>query len=87
MRLSVVTASVVHRFHCWPLASPSVCAPTVRADELEEIVVTATRQARLLSTVPISASAFSQKTLDAQGVKQIDDIALITPGVTFYAGQ
>jgi iron complex outermembrane receptor protein len=54
--------------------------------KLDEIVVTATRQARLLSTVPISASAFSQKTLDAEGVKQIDDIALITPGVTFIRG-
>ncbi len=53
---------------------------------LEEIVVTATRQARLLSSVPISASAFSQKSLDAQGVNQIDDIALITPGVTFTRG-
>jgi iron complex outermembrane receptor protein len=54
--------------------------------KLEEIVVTATRQARLLSTVPISASAFSRKSLDAQGVNQIDDIALITPGVTFTRG-
>jgi iron complex outermembrane recepter protein len=54
--------------------------------KLEEVVVTATRQARLLSSVPISASAFTQKSLDAQGVKQIDDIALITPGVTFSRG-
>jgi iron complex outermembrane receptor protein len=56
------------------------------AAKLEEIVVTATRQARRLSDVPISASAFSQKTLDAQGVRQIDDIALMTPGVTFTRG-
>jgi iron complex outermembrane recepter protein len=54
--------------------------------KLEEIVVTATRQARLLSTVPISASAFSRKNMDDQGVNQIDDIALITPGVTFTRG-
>jgi outer membrane receptor protein involved in Fe transport len=54
--------------------------------KLEEIVVTATRQKELLSSVPISASAFSQKNLDAQGVNQIDDIALITPGVTFTRG-
>ena len=54
--------------------------------KLEEVVVTATRQARLLSTVPISASAFSHKTLEAEGVNQIDDIALITPGVTFIRG-
>jgi iron complex outermembrane receptor protein len=54
--------------------------------KLEEIMVTATRQTRLLSTVPISASAFSRKSLDAQDVKQIDDIAMITPGVTFTRG-
>ncbi|HEX3849128.1 MAG TPA: TonB-dependent receptor [Steroidobacteraceae bacterium] len=54
--------------------------------KLEEIIVTATRQARLLSTVPISASAFTRKTLDAEGADQIDDIALMTPGVTFTRG-
>jgi len=53
---------------------------------LEEVVVTATRQARLLSTVPISASAFSRKDMDNEGVNQIDDIALMTPGVTFTRG-
>lgn len=54
--------------------------------KLEEIVVTATRQARLLSSVPISASAYTRKTLDAKGVEQIDDITLMTPGVTFMRG-
>jgi outer membrane receptor protein involved in Fe transport len=53
---------------------------------LAEVVVTATRQARLLSTIPISASAFSRKDMDNQGVNQIDDIALMTPGVTFTRG-
>jgi iron complex outermembrane recepter protein len=53
---------------------------------LEEVVVTATRQARLLSTIPISASAFSRKDMDDQGVNQIDDVALMTPGVTFTRG-
>ncbi|MEO7208328.1 MAG: TonB-dependent receptor [Steroidobacteraceae bacterium] len=54
--------------------------------KLEEIVVTATRQARLLSSVPISASAYTRKTLDAKGVDQIDDLTLMTPGVTFMRG-
>jgi iron complex outermembrane recepter protein len=84
MRLCVLTTVVI--FSIVGLGT----ADRVRADgasgELDEIVVTATRQARLLSSVPISASAYSQKTLDEQGVKQIDDIALITPGVTFNRG-
>src|SRR5882724_11585798 len=84
MRLSVLTAAVIISIGGLGMADH------VRADgasaELDEVVVTATRQARLLSSVPISASAYTQKTLDEQGVKQIDDIALITPGVTFTRG-
>jgi outer membrane receptor protein involved in Fe transport len=60
--------------------------PTDSDSKLEEVVVTATRQARLLSTVPISASAYTRKNMDDQGVNQIDDIALMTPGVTFTRG-
>jgi iron complex outermembrane receptor protein len=50
---------------------------------LEEIVVTAQRRAEKLFDVPISVSAFSQEKLDVQGVRAIDDIARLTPGVIF----
>jgi outer membrane receptor protein involved in Fe transport len=33
--------------------------------------------------VPISISAFSQEKLDAQGLKNIDDVTRLSPGVTF----
>ena len=56
--------------------------PTVPAT-LEEIVVTSQRREEKLQDVPISISAFTQETLDAQGVRSIDDIARLTPGVTF----
>lgn len=48
-----------------------------------DIVVTATRQAQGLSKVPISIAAYTQETLDQQGVRAVDDIARLTPGVTF----
>lgn len=67
-------------------ASNDTSSAPEQGNTLQEIVVTATHRARLLSVVPISASAFSQKSLDAQGVTQIDDIALISPGVTFSRG-
>lgn len=67
-------------------ASSDASSAPEQGNTLQEIVVTATHRARLLSAVPISASAFSQKSLDAQGVTQIDDIALISPGVTFSRG-
>jgi iron complex outermembrane recepter protein len=53
---------------------------------LEEIVVTATRRAEQLSDVPISIAAYSQERLDTQGVRSIDDIARLTPGITFARG-
>jgi outer membrane receptor protein involved in Fe transport len=51
-----------------------------------EIIVTARRTEETLSDVPISIAAYSQESLDAQGVRAIDDIAQITPGVTLTRG-
>ncbi len=50
---------------------------------LEEIVVTATRRAERLQDVAVSATAFSQEKLDIQGLRSIDDLTRLTPGVTF----
>lgn len=58
-------------------------APSSGAAGLEEIVVTATRRQERLEDVPISVTAFSQEVLDAQGLRNIDDLTRLTPGVTF----
>src|ERR1700716_543543 len=50
---------------------------------LQEVVVTATRREERLQDVPISVSAFSQEKLDAQGLRSIDDLSRLTPGVVF----
>ena len=50
--------------------------------DLEEIVVTATRRAESLSKVPISITAMSQDTMDSKGIKDFQDIARFTPGIT-----
>lgn len=50
---------------------------------LEEIVVTATRREERLQDVPISVAAFSQEKLDAEGVRNIDDLTRLSPGVAF----
>ena len=50
---------------------------------LEEIVVTATRRAERLQDIAISATAFTQEKLDVQGLRSIDDLTRLTPGVTF----
>jgi outer membrane receptor protein involved in Fe transport len=53
------------------------------ATDLAEIVVTATRRAETIDTIPISISAFSQERMDEQGIKSVDDLARFTPGLTF----
>jgi outer membrane receptor protein involved in Fe transport len=51
--------------------------------ESSEVVVTATRREERLQDVPISISAFSQEKIDSQGVRDIDDLARLSPGITF----
>lgn len=58
-------------------ASGTTPAPVANGD----IVVTATRQSQSLSKVPLSVAAFTQKTMDAQGVRNVNDIARLTPGL------
>ena len=53
------------------------------SNSLEEIVVTATRRAERLQDVAVSATAFTQEKLDAEGLRSIDDLTRLTPGVTF----
>ncbi len=50
---------------------------------LEEVVVTATRQTSTVNKVALSLSAVTQKALDQQGVKNIDDLSRQVPGFTF----
>ena len=50
---------------------------------LEEIIVTAERRQERLEDVPVSIAAFSQETMDSQGLRNIDDVARLTPGVNF----
>jgi outer membrane receptor protein involved in Fe transport len=61
------------------VSSPAPKAPVV----IEEIVVTATRQEEVLRKVPISVAAYTRTTLDAQGIREIDDVARATPGLVF----
>ena len=73
------------------LAAAAVCCvPLTAAAQneaqgggLEEIVVTATRRAVSLEKVPISVAAYSQETMDRQSLRSFEDVARLTPGLTF----
>lgn len=50
------------------------------AGEIEEVVVTAERQSQNIMTVPASIQAETFQELDAQGIHNLTDIQLVTPG-------
>ena len=58
--------------------------PAAASGSLEEIVVTAQRRQERLEDVPMSITAFSQEKLDQQGLRTIDDLSRLSPGVTFF---
>ena len=64
-------------------AAPAAAETAPAANSgLEEIVVTATRHEESLSKVPLSVTAITQEGLDLRGIKDIQDLAKFTPGVT-----
>jgi iron complex outermembrane receptor protein len=69
----------------WPFTSMAATAEPEAASSgaLEEVVVTATRRSERLQDVPVSVMAFSQEKLDAQGLKNIDDLSRLSPGLNF----
>ena len=52
------------------------------AAPLEEIVVTARKREEALQTVPLSIAAFSAETIRSAAIRNIEDIAALTPGFT-----
>ena len=53
------------------------------ANALEEVVVTATRQNSTVNKVALSVSAVTQKNLDQQGIRSVQDLSSQVPGFTF----
>ena len=55
-------------------------------ENLEEVVVTASKRSENLQDVPMSVQAISAAELDLKNVKGLDDIANLSPAVTLDAG-
>src|ERR1700749_786761 len=58
-------------------------ASTSNTNALEEVVVTATRQTSTVNKVALSVSAVTQKSLDQQGIRNVQDLSNQVPGFTF----
>ena len=67
---------------CFLLATIAL-SPSIAAQELEEIVVSAQRREESLQEVPVSITAFSGETLEQQHLKEAKDYFKITPNVNF----
>jgi iron complex outermembrane receptor protein len=59
-------------------ASPAIAQPK---PQLEEIIVTAQRRVEALQNVPISITVASGKDLEKAGIRRMDEIGMVTPGV------
>jgi iron complex outermembrane receptor protein len=69
--------------HPTPVFAQAASAASTASPGLEEVVVTATRREERVQDVAVSVSAFSQAKLDAQGIRSIDDLTRLTPGISF----
>src|SRR6478609_5853286 len=49
---------------------------------LEEVVVTATRQTDTVNRVPLSITAVTQKSLDQQGIRSLNDLQRTVPSLS-----
>lgn len=56
-----------------------------RSDQLEEVVVTATRQTDTVNRVALSVSAQTQRSMDQQGIRTIADLQGAVPALNGQA--
>lgn len=70
------------------LALGALCllATSLPAQEIEEIVVTARKRTESVQDIPLSISVFDEEAIAAAGIRDIDDIARLTPGLVFDKG-
>ena len=65
----------------WGQSSP----PAEPATQVDDIVVTSRRTAERLQDVPLPITAFNERMIEDAGISNLDDVAQMTPGLTFYS--
>lgn len=66
-----------------PATGTNATTVTSMPNALEEITVTATRRSENISKVPVNVTAYTQEQMDDQSIRQMDDIARLTPDIQF----
>jgi outer membrane receptor protein involved in Fe transport len=65
------------------VAFAQTTSTSLGSNALEEVVVTATRQTSTVNKVALSVSAVTQRSLDQQGIRSVQDLSSQVPGFTF----
>jgi iron complex outermembrane recepter protein len=68
------------------LAQTTPTAPAVEDDQTEVVVVTARKRLENLQDVPLSISVLNAAVIQRKGIDSVDDVAGLTPGLTFDVG-
>jgi len=66
------------------LAMPAVAQDSDQTGLLDEVVVTARKKAETLLDIPVAVTAFSADDIEAKGIEGLADVALFTPGLTYF---
>lgn len=85
IRLHLLSATILAGVIAMPVKAQDMPAGELAAEETQgqnELVVTATRRAVSLQTVPINISALDSLTLENKRLDDVGDIGLYTPGLT-----
>ena len=61
--------------------SGALVATSAKAQQLEEIIVTAERRETSLQETPISVAAFTADTMEIKGLETLEDVASVTPNL------
>jgi iron complex outermembrane receptor protein len=61
--------------------SAALAAASAKAQQLEEIIVTAERRETSLQETPISVAAFTADTMEIKGLETLEDVASVTPNL------
>lgn len=61
-------------------------APALGADDIETIVVSARRLEENLQEIPLAVSVLDERRIEAEAIRDLDDVATLTPSLQFDQG-
>ncbi len=68
------------------LSAPVFAQQDDGANSIEEVIVTARKREENLRDVPVAVSAFSEATMAEASISDVQDLALISPGLSYREG-